>query len=130
MTTRQVEIGEIAKVGKFLVLDGEPCKVVDVARSKTGKHGHTKYRIAAVSVFSGKKKVIVTSSHTKVDVPHIDKRTAQILSISGNTVSVMDTESYETFEMEIPEEFQGNLAEGDNVIYWNVLGKNIIQQKK
>ncbi len=68
--------------------------------------------------------------HDKVEAPIIEKKTAQILSIAGNTASVMDMESYETFDLEIPEELKGEVAEGKEVLYWTLMGTKIMKQVK
>jgi len=44
MSTRPAEAGEI-KEGSYVMIDGEPCRVVEVEKSKTGKHGSAKTRI-------------------------------------------------------------------------------------
>jgi translation initiation factor 5A len=118
------------RVGKYIVIDNVPCKVVDVNRSAPGKHGHAKFRITAISLFDDKKKVLVMSGGGKMEVPHVDKRTAQILSISDSTANAMDMESYETFDIEVPEELKESLKEGDQFMYWIVMGKKLLQQKK
>jgi len=41
----------------------------------------------------------------------IEKKTAQVLSIQGNTANVMDSETYETFDLEIPEELKGQVVD-------------------
>ena len=68
--------------------------------------------------------------HDKMDAPIIEKKSAQILSISGNKANVMDTETYETFEMDIPEELQGEVREGSEVLYWLVMGTKVMKQVK
>ncbi len=118
------------KKGSNVLIDGVPCRVVDIATSKTGKHGHAKARIEAVGIIDGKKRVIVKPTSAKIEVPIIEKKTAQILSISGNTAQVMDSETFETFELEIPEELRGELKEGMSVIYWDVMNHKIMKQIK
>ncbi len=66
----------------------------------------------------------------KVDVPIIDKKNAQVLSIQGDMANVMDMESYETFDIKIPEELKGQIVEGSQVLYWIILGEKIIKQVK
>jgi hypothetical protein len=58
------------------------------------------------AVFTGKKKVMVIPGHDKFEVPMIDKRAAQVLSIHGDSVSLMDNESFENFDLNIPEELK------------------------
>ncbi|MCE7699006.1 MAG: translation initiation factor IF-5A, partial [Methanobacterium paludis] len=58
------------------------------------------------------KRTLVKPVDAKVDVPMIDKRAAQVLALMGENVQLMDLESYETFEVPIPEDLKDNLAEG------------------
>ncbi len=127
--TKPVSIGSL-KVGSFVVIDGEACKVADIQVSRPGKHGHAKVRLTGVGLLDGKKRVIVAPGHDNVDVPIIDKKNAQVLSISDNVATVMDMESYETFELEIPEELKSSCVEGSVVLYWDVLGERVMKQIK
>ena len=68
--------------------------------------------------------------HDMIDVPIIDKRNAQVLSIQGDTVNVMDMETYETLDLDIPEEFQAEIKEGVEVLYWVIMGMNVMRQIK
>jgi translation initiation factor 5A len=123
------DIGSL-KIGGYVIFEGKACVVKSVQTSKTGKHGHAKSRVEAVSIVDGQKIVQVAPSHDKVDVPIIEKKTAQILSITGNKASVMDMESYETFEMDIPEEMKGEVSEGAQVLYWLVMTQRVMKQLK
>ncbi len=118
------------KKGSFVIVDNVACKVVDTQTSKPGKHGHSKIRITAVGILDGKKREMVCPGHDNIHIPIIDKRTAQVLSIAGNTANVMDAESYETFDMEIPEELRGQVTEGNNVLYWVITGTKMMKQIK
>ena len=129
MTKRLESIGDV-KEGRYIIIDNEPCKVTNTKHSAPGKHGHGKIRMEAVGIFDDKKRIIVKPSDAKVEVPIIDKRGAQVISISGDTAQAMDLESYETFELEIPEEFKEKLREGIQFMYWIVLGKKIMKQLK
>jgi len=68
--------------------------------------------------------------HDNVDVPIVEKKSAQVLSIQGSTANVMDSESYETFDLSIPEEFKGEVVEGVNVMYWVILNDKVMKQVK
>jgi len=68
--------------------------------------------------------------HDRVEVPIIEKKTAQVLSVTGNTANVMDTETYETFEMDIPEELREEVKEGTSVLYWVLMGIKVMKQIK
>lgn len=118
-----------AKVGTTILIEGEAYTVKKIDISKTGKHGHSKCRIEASGVLdSNKKKVFVIPGHDRLEVPLIDKRKAQVLSI-GDKISIMDLESFETLEVNCPDEIKNELTESSNVEYWDVEGEKIIKRK-
>ena len=84
----------------------------------------------AVGILDGKKRNVVMPGHDKVEAPIIEKKTAQILSLSGNKASVMDMATFETFEMEVPEELAAEVKEGIEVLYWEIMGKKVMRQVK
>jgi len=127
--TKTVAANNVQK-GSFIILDGAACKVVDVEISKPGKHGHSKVRISAVGLVDNKKRIVVMPGHDNVEVPIIEKRTAQVLSVSENKTNVMDSETYETFDLQIPEELKSQVLEGSTVLYWTILNEKVIKQVK
>ncbi len=108
------------KKGSFVIIDGDVCKVISTTHSKPGKHGAPKVRLEAGGVIDGKRRSMVSSADSRVEVPIIDKRNAQVISFSGEKANVMDLESYETFEVEIPEEYKDKVVEGATVLYWDI----------
>jgi len=122
------ELSEIRnlKVNRYIIIDDEPCRIVSISTSKPGKHGEAKARIEAIGVFDGQKRSIVKPVKHKVHVPLIDKRSAQVLAIMGDNVQLMDLETYETFEMPIPDEFKDQLESGKEIQYLNALGRKKI----
>ncbi|HID25353.1 MAG TPA: translation initiation factor IF-5A [Thermoplasmata archaeon] len=124
------EVAEVRelKVNRYVIIDGEPCKIVSITTSKPGKHGEAKARIEAIGVFDGQKRSIVHPVKHKVQVPIIDKRSAQVISVMGSTVQLMDMETYDTFEMPIPEEFVGKVERGKEIQYIEALGKRKIMR--
>ncbi|KAA0005540.1 MAG: translation initiation factor IF-5A [Thermoplasmata archaeon] len=122
------EVAEVRelKENRYIIIDGEPCKIVSITTSKPGKHGEAKARIDAIGVFDGQKRSVVYPVRHKVQIPVIDKRTAQVVAIMGDKVQLMDMETYETFEMEIPEEFKGKMKEGEEIQYIQAMGKRKI----
>lgn len=129
MTTKVVNAGSM-KEGSYIIIDGVACKVVSMETSKSGKHGHAKARITAIGLLDEKKREIVLPAHDNVEVPLIDKKTAQVLSVSGDAANVMDAENYETFDLKIPEELKASVVEGAQIIYWNILGEKVMKQLK
>jgi translation initiation factor 5A len=119
-----------AKVGTNIIVDGKPCNVKKVDVSKTGKHGHAKCRMETVGLLDGSKKVFVVPGHDKFEVPMVDKRKGQVLSLSENRVSLMDLETFETIEIDCKdEEVKNELEENCNIEYWDIEGEKIIKRK-
>lgn len=129
MTTKPVHATQM-KVGSFIVIEGQAYRVVSTDTSRPGKHGHAKVRLVATSLTTGKKKELVVPGHDSVEVPIIEKKTAQVLSITNNQANVMDDETYETFDIEIPEDLKEKVAEGVKVVYWVILGDKVMKQAK
>lgn len=129
MDKRVTDAGSL-KVGNYILLDNVPCVIKSIQISKTGKHGHAKCRIEAIGIINDDKKIMVMPGHEKVDVPIVEKRSGQILSITGSVVNLMDSESYETLDVPLPDDLKDDLKEGDNVMYWVVAGQKVIKQKK
>jgi translation initiation factor 5A len=117
-----------AKAGTNIIVDGTPCTIKSMDVSKTGKHGHSKCRIEAVGIITGQKKVFVIPGHDRLEVPMVDKRKAQVLSV-GDKVSIMDLESFETLDVPCPDEIKSELQENSNVEYWDVEGEKIIKRE-
>ena len=114
------------KVNRYMIIDDEPCKIMSISTSKPGKHGEAKARIEAIGVFDGQKRSVVHPVKHKVHVPLIDKRNAQVLALMGDNVQLMDLETYETFEMRIPDDYKGKLQPGSEISYLTALGRKKI----
>ncbi len=127
MSWKDVEVRNL-KVGSYIVVDDEPCKIVEYTTSKPGKHGEAKARIVAIGVFDGQKRSLVYPVKHKVKSPIIDKRKAQVIAIMGDEVQLMDSETYETFELSIPENLRDKIEPGKEVEYWEAMGKRVIMK--
>lgn len=129
MEKKLVSVGTLKK-GDTIIIDDAPCKITDTATSRPGKHGHAKVNLTAVGILDGKKRQIVMPGHDRVEAPIIEKKSAQILSVNGNMANVMDMETYETFDMEVPEELKEEVKEGKEVLYWTIMGAKVMKQVK
>ena len=127
MVLRVIEATQ-AKPGATILIEGEPYTVKSNDISKTGKHGASKCRIEAIGILSGKKKVIAVTGGERFEVPMIKKHKAQVLSVSENTASVMDLESYETLDLPYLLELKDSLAPEKQVEYWDIEGKKSIMR--
>lgn len=125
---KKIGVMKDLKEGKYVIIDNEPCRVVKVVHSKPGKHGGAKARIDAIGLFDGQKRTLLGPVSQNVEIPIISKRTAQVLNIIQDRANLMDMETYETFELEIPEELKDKLVEGKEVLYMECMGKRKILQ--
>lgn len=116
------------KSGTTILIEGEAYTAKSNDKSKSGKHGAAKCRIEAVSIISGKKKIIAIPGSERFEVPLIDKRKGQILSVSDKTASVMDLESYETIDIPFVAEVKEQLAPEKQVEFWDIEGKKVIMR--
>jgi len=116
-----------ARIGTNILLDGAAYTIKKIDISKTGKHGHSKCRIEASGIINNQKKVFVIPGHDRFEVPIVNKKKGQVLSI-GDKVSIMDLESFETLEVACPEEVKEEVKESSNVEYWDVEGEKIIKR--
>ena len=117
------------KKGSYILVDGVASIVTDFNISRPGKHGHAKINLMAVGMIDGKKRNMVTGDH-EVEAPIIGKKNAQVLSINGDHANVMDSETYETFDLAVPEELQGQLQEGMTIVYWTIMEDKVMKSIK
>ena len=117
-----------AKSGTTIMVDGEACTVRSNDISKTGKHGASKCRMECIEIFSGKKKIVGCPGHDRFEVPMINKKKAQVLSVTEASANVMDLESFETLELPYMEDIKSELAAEKQVEYWDIEGKKVIMR--
>ncbi len=129
MAERTTPISRL-KPGNFVEIDGEPCRVMKVTLSKPGKHGSTKARVDAVGIFDSRKRNLLKPSSDSVPVPLIEKKNGQVVNVSGTVAQIMDLEDYSTFDASIPEELQGRVQAGKEVLYWKIGERIIVKELK
>ena len=120
------------KPGAYFLIDGEPCRVISIEKSKPGKHGSAKANIVAVGFFDNRKRNVIMPADRMVDVPLIDKTSATVIADMGETYSLMDSETYETYEVLKPadEEIAAKIELNVAVEVWNVMDTRIIVRVK
>ena len=139
MSLRRTSANKLKK-GNYFMVDGEPCSVITSEHSKSGKHGHAKIRISCLGLFDKKKRSVMFTADSMVDMPEIIKKSGQITDITEDSVTVMDLETYETITCDWPsdeedaikklETLKNNPNEiGDSQVeFWDVIGKKIIRR--
>ncbi|MBA3750175.1 MAG: translation initiation factor IF-5A [Nitrosopumilus sp.] len=118
-----MDLGSL-KVGSYIIIDGEPCRIVSYDHSKPGKHGSAKARVAAIGVFDGSRHSLVSPVSANIEVPLINKNSGQIISISGQTLQIMDLETFEVFETSaVEDDIRDKVTQSSEVEYWKVLDR-------
>jgi len=129
--SKPVELGSV-KVGSYVMVDNEPCRIVDYTKSKPGKHGSAKARVVAIGVFDGVKRSFVKPVDSQVEVPLIEKRSGQVISLQPSAAQLMDLETFDVFDAPYPEDqdLKNRLTNGVEVEYWRILGRTKIMRTK
>ena len=129
MATKLITAHE-ARTGAVILIDGQPCSVKSNDVSKTGKHGSSKCRIEAIGMIDDKKRIVAVPGSEKFEVPMMEKKKAQILSVNGNMANVMDMETFENFDIKMVDELVGQVNADDKVEYMIVDEKDKIIKRK
>ena len=129
--SKPVDLGSV-KEGSYIMIDGEPCRIVEYDKSKPGKHGAAKARVVGIGVFDSVKRSLVSPVSSNVEVPLIEKKSGQIVSSTPQSVQLMDLETFETMDIPMPsdEEVRSKIGSGSEVEYWQVLGRTKIVRVK
>ena len=129
--SKPMDLGAL-RVGSYIMIDGEPCKIVNYTKSKPGKHGAAKARIVAIGVFNEAKKTIVKPVSAQVEVPLIEKKTGQVIALLPSVIQLMDLETYTMIESPYPEDedLKSKMDTGVEVEYWQILGRTRITRIK
>lgn len=90
--TIPIQAGSLKK-GMHAVIKGNPCKIVEISTSKTGKHGHAKASITGIDIFTGKKYQDISPTSHNVMQPIVTRKDYQLIEISEDGfLSLMDEE--------------------------------------
>ncbi|XP_065901465.1 eukaryotic translation initiation factor 5A-2-like [Dysidea avara] len=88
--TYPVQCGSLRK-GGMVVLKKHPCKIVEMAVSKPGKHGHAKVHLVGLDLFTAKKYEDICPSGHMMNVPNIVRKQYQLINVSSDGfLSLMD----------------------------------------
>jgi translation initiation factor 5A len=129
--SRPVDVGEL-RVGGYMIIEGEPCRIMDIAKSKPGKHGSAKARIVAIGIFDNQKRQFVKPVDCGAEIPIINKRPGQVFAVNPTGVQIMDLETYEYLDAPFPEEpeLKEKLVAGAEIEYWQIMGRLKITRVK
>ena len=98
------------KKGIHVMLKGNPCKIIEIATSKTGKHGHAKVNITGIDIFSGKKYQESSPTSHNLMQPIITKQDYQLIELDDdNFLTLMDENGAIREDLSLdPEDIESN----------------------
>ena len=123
MAEQQKEVRDLQE-GSYLMIDGAAVKINAYSTAKPGKHGSAKARIEGRGVFDNKKRSLSQPVDAKIQVPMIDRKQGQVVSVTGDDAQIMDLDTYETFTMREPDDV--DLSPEDEIEYLEFEGKRKI----
>ncbi|PKP60969.1 MAG: translation initiation factor IF-5A [Candidatus Altiarchaeales archaeon HGW-Altiarchaeales-1] len=116
------------KINRYVMIDNEACKVIASDHSKPGKHGEAKYRIEGIGIFDDRRRSFIIPASHKVEVPIVDKNTAQVLNATKDTLQLMDMKTFEVFE--VPKPTDMDIQSNTEISYISAVGKRKIVPKQ
>ncbi len=116
------------KINRYVLIDGEACKVIATDHSKPGKHGEAKYRIEGIGIFDNRRRSFIIPASHKVEVPIVDKNSAQVLNATKDTIQLMDMKTFEVFEISKPAD--SDIQSNTEISYIEAVGKRKIVPKQ
>jgi len=127
MAVEQKQVRDLQE-GHYVMIDGEPCVIKSYSTSKPGKHGSAKARVEGKGVFDDQRRSFSQPVDAKIRVPIIERKQGQVVSkTSGTVVQVMDLDSYETFDMKIPEEM--SVEEDETLTFLEGMGQRRVVEE-
>jgi translation initiation factor 5A len=121
--------GNSLKEGGYVLIDDEVCRIKEVEKSKSGKHGAGKLRITGVGVFDNQKRTLLSPASNDISVPIITRSNAHVVAVMGSVVQIIDDETFNTLDTIKPSDIK-DLRSGDEVEYISVDEKTRIIRKK
>ena len=85
-----------------MMIKGNPCKVLSISVSKTGKHGHAKCNFVATDIFTGKKLEDMIPSTHGTTVPIVNRSDWEIIDIEGDELTLMDEGGNQKTDLNLP----------------------------
>ncbi len=118
--------------GKFFEYKGEVLQVLRRSLVNCGTHSHTKLVFTVCDINGRKDREITMGHNEKVDIIDIMKKKATVISKSGDSLQIMDAQSYETFDAACEAEILETLAVGDEITFidYKGIGSCKFSQKK
>jgi translation initiation factor 5A len=110
------------KIGGHVIINSRPCKIVELTKAKSGKHGVAKAHFYGIDIFTNRKYVSMCSTGHNVYVPEIVKKDYQVSNVKCDNVIDLDgivevlDDKGETLEFLLPDQCGSDKELAKNII--------------
>jgi translation initiation factor 5A len=122
---KSIEV-QILQVHGFVLIDDEPCWIMNLSTTREGKQGGQKTRIDGLGIFDGEKHIMMVPTSSTVQVPIVDTRWGYIHTITDREIQFRDEITYELYSIPMRPWFKSKLSTGDEIEYLDTMGKKMI----
>jgi translation initiation factor 5A len=96
-----------------VVIKGRPCKIVDMATCRTGKHGHAKVNLVGIDLFTGKKFTDMSPSTHNMEVPNVGLGEYTLMDIQDGFLSLLLPDGSVKEDVKLPDDRLGQAIRAD-----------------
>jgi translation elongation factor P/translation initiation factor 5A len=108
--------------GMFIVINNDIYKIIRKEVIACGTHSHSKTKLYVQHILGGGEKNFTFAHQDKVEVAEIENRVGQVISKGDNKLTVMDTTSYETLDVDASSAIIDGVKEGSTVFFFTYQG--------
>jgi translation initiation factor 5A len=108
--------------GMFILVNKEIFKVIRKEVIAVGTHSHSKTKLVCQNISGGGERFFTYSHKDRVEVPDIENRVGQVISVGEGSMSVMDLKNYETLEVGAGRDLLAEASEGKTVFFFTYNG--------
>jgi len=101
--TEPIEVNLIRK-GMVILLKGNPCKIIDISISKTGKHGHAKAHLVGIDIFTKKKYEDLSPTSHPMQRVLVKNKKYQFCGFDEGFLILMDDNAEMREDIRVPED--------------------------
>lgn len=109
------------KVGRYIIIEGEPCEVVSV-KKEISSTGVEKLAVTGMGVLNGKERSFTAALDSECEFLAVEIKNAQILAADSSVVHLRDMRTGERFQVKKPEVIDAELKADTQVEYIEVMG--------
>ena len=104
--------------GMFILVNKDIYKILRREVVTCGTHSHSKTKLFTQHIEGGGEKVFTFAHKDRVEVLDIENRIGQVIAKNDASLTVMDTKTFETLDVEANPDILNNVQEGGVVFFF------------